>query len=361
MTVRPARKAEVLATHTTALFAAALARAVTLLQAGEVVALPTETVYGLAANALDARAVRRIFEAKGRPAHNPIIVHVASLNLAQRCVRHWPEQAARLAAAFWPGPLTLVLPRADIIPDIVAAGGSTVGVRWPNHPFTRAVIRDCGFPLAAPSANRSFEVSPTTAEHVLQTLGDRIPLVIDGGPTSVGIESTVLDLSLPTPQLLRPGMVSLAAIRTICGDCAGPELDSAPNVANLPRQSQNQQALRSPGLLSRHYAPRANLIVCSWPDSPALKSQITNLRFEVQEVHVLAHTVLPSIPGLGRVCVMPRDPALYARGLYAELHRCDEMGARLILVETPPPTADWLAIADRLRRAAHSQEPPKNP
>ena len=173
MEKKPPVIAEVLPTHTPELFRAAVQRAAELLRAGEVVALPTETVYGLAANALDARAVERIFQVKGRPAHNPIIVHVASIEMAKRCVANWPALAGRLAKAFWPGPLTLVLPRAKEIPGIVTAGGPTVGVRWPSHPFIQAVIRECGFPLAAPSANPSNRVSPTTAEHVRKSWATR--------------------------------------------------------------------------------------------------------------------------------------------------------------------------------------------
>src|SRR4051812_948742 len=200
-------KTEVLATHTRDLFNAAVKKAVELLRAGQVVALPTETVYGLAANAWDARAVERIFEAKGRPAHNPIIVHVASLELARQCVAGWPELGEKLARAFWPGPLTLVLPRSSTIPEVVTAGGPTVGVRWPSHPFIQAVIRECGFPLAAPSANPSNQVSPTNAEHVRLGLGDKIPLIVDGGQSQVGIESTVVDLATSPPKGLRPGMI----------------------------------------------------------------------------------------------------------------------------------------------------------
>ena len=186
--------AEVLPTHTPELFRVALRKAVDLLRAGETVALPTETVYGLAANAFDARAVERIFQVKGRPAHNPIIVHVASLAMAKRCVSTWPALAERLAKAFWPGPLTLVLPRARGIPEVVTAGGPTVGVRWPSHPFIQALIKACGFPLAAPSANPSSRISPTSAAHVRRYLGGKIPLIVDGGQAQVGIESTVLDL-----------------------------------------------------------------------------------------------------------------------------------------------------------------------
>lgn len=199
----PFLQAEILPTDTAALFRAAVARAVELLRAGQVVALPTETVYGLAANALDAAAVARIFEIKGRPPHNPVIVHVADHAMARRCVADWPSFADNLARAFWPGPLTLVLPRSAEIPGIVTAGGPTVGVRWPSHPFIQAVIRECGFPLAAPSANLSNRVSPTNAAHVLKSLGAKIPLIIDGGQSQVGIESTVLDLTSTPAKVLR--------------------------------------------------------------------------------------------------------------------------------------------------------------
>ena len=192
-------------------------RAARLLRAGEVVALPTETVYGLAANALDETAVAKIFQIKGRPANNPIIVHVVGAEMAGRCVRAWPAAAEQLARAFWPGPLTLVLPRAKEIPDLVTAGGPTVGVRWPGHPFIQAVIRECGFPLAAPSANLSSRVSPTNAGHVRQQLGDKISLIVDGGQSQIGIESTVLDLTASPPRVLRPGMIHDESLAAVCG------------------------------------------------------------------------------------------------------------------------------------------------
>ena len=186
--------AEIFSTHTPELFQKAVRRAAELLRAGEVVALPTETVYGLAANALDEKAVAKIFQIKGRPANNPIIVHVAGNEMAKRCVKNFPALAEKFSKSFWPGPLTLVLPRAKEIPDIVTAGGETVGIRWPSHPFIQAVIRECDFPLAAPSANLSNQISPTNAEHVRKQLGGKIPLIVDGGQSQVGIESTVLDL-----------------------------------------------------------------------------------------------------------------------------------------------------------------------
>jgi L-threonylcarbamoyladenylate synthase len=180
---------------------------VELLRGGNVVALPTETVYGLAANAFEAAAVEKIFKIKGRPANNPVIVHVAGLDMARQCVQQFPTLAEKLARAFWPGPLTMVLPRSEKIPDIVSAGGPTVGIRWPSHPFIQAVIRKCDFPLAAPSANLSGEISPTTASHVARALGHKIEWIVDGGPSHIGIESTVLDLTATPPRLLRPGMI----------------------------------------------------------------------------------------------------------------------------------------------------------
>lgn len=310
-----------------------------LLRSGEVVALPTETVYGLAANALDARAVTRIFEIKGRPAHNPIIVHVASRPMARRCVADWPSLADKLATAFWPGPLTLVLARAAGIPDVVTAGGHTVGVRWPSHPFIQAVIRECGFPLAAPSANPSNHVSPTNAEHVRKHLGQRVQLIVDGGQSLVGIESTVLDLTFVPPRLLRPGMIHEESLVAVAGELK----------VGVVRASET---LRSPGLLRKHYSPKARLLVLAWQDESDLKRQIARARFPLSRLHVIAHTHIPLSGGFDRVSVIPHDAEAFARAIYGELHACDEAGAGLIVVEAPPDAPAWRAIADRLRRAA---------
>jgi L-threonylcarbamoyladenylate synthase len=335
--------ARILSTETASLFQAAVAEAAGLLRAGELVALPTETVYGLAANALDARAVARIFTVKGRPAHNPLIVHVAAESMARDCASRWPEPATRLAAAFWPGPLTLVLPKAPHIPDLVTAGGGTVGVRWPSHPFIQAVIRACGFPLAAPSANLANELSPTTAGHVSKSLGHKIPLIIDGGPSHVGIESTVLDLTTVPARVLRPGMIHAESLLAVLG---ADGVQGAEFAAGLSADATR----RSPGLLPRHYSPKAELRVLSWKSDEDLKAQIS--RHDPRRLHVIAHARIPSGEGLGRISVIPHDPAAFARAIYAELHRCDEEGAGLIIVEAPPPTPEWRAIADRLRRAA---------
>jgi L-threonylcarbamoyladenylate synthase len=339
------QRAEVLATDTPQLFQAAVQRAAALLRAGEVVALPTETVYGLAGNAFDAGAVERIYEVKGRPAHNPIIVHVASIAMARQCVAQWPAVAAGLAKAFWPGPLTLVLPRSEAIPKVVTAGGPTAGVRWPSHPFIQAVIRECGFPLAAPSANLSNRLSPTRAEHVLKFLGDKIPLIVDGGQSQVGIESTVLDLSVSPPRVLRPGMIHEEALLSVTGRLAS----GSPEGGGV--------LLKSPGQLRKHYAPRAKLAIWEWQDEEELKMRSAKCGVPSAKLHLIAHTRIPSGRGFGRVSVIPRDPRAFARAIYAELHWCDEAGAECIVVEALPEGKEWAALADRLRRAAATEHP----
>jgi len=333
---------EVLSTHTPELFQKAVRQTVELLRAGEVIALPTETVYGLAANAFDTKAVSKIFKIKGRPANNPIIVHVASVEMAKRCVATWPTIADKLAQSFWPGPLTLVLSRANEIPDIVTAGGTTVGIRWPSHPFIQAVIRECGFPLAAPSANLSGCVSPTNAGHVRKQLGGKISLIVDGGQSQVGIESTVLDLTVSPPQILRPGMIHAESLTVVVG-----------KIHSLKSKAQSSKStLRSPGLLEKHYSPKAKLIVLSWQNDADLKSQFVTRHLSPVTCHIIAHTHIPSVEGFARVSVIPHDVEAFARAIYAELHHCDEMGVKIIVVEAPPATPEWSGIADRLRRAA---------
>jgi L-threonylcarbamoyladenylate synthase len=330
---------EILSTDSPGQFEGAVTQAAALLRKGEVVALPTETVYGLAANAFDEKAVRRIFQIKGRPSHNPIIVHVASLEMAKCCVGHWPDSADQLAKAFWPGPLTLVLPRAEQIPLVVTAGGPTVGVRWPSHPLFQAVIGECGFPLAAPSANLANRVSPTNARHVLSQLSGRIPLVIDGGQSQVGIESTVLDISRRPPRVLRPGMIHAEALIAVTGEleCGG---------------GSGAEILRSPGLLRKHYAPRSRLVVWAWKSESELKTLRAESGVGAAKTHVIAHTHIPSGEGFARVSVIPHDAEAFARAIYGELHECDEQGAELIVVETLPESNEWRALADRLNKAA---------
>jgi len=324
---------------TPALFDAAVRQAAGLLQQGRLVALPTETVYGLAANAFDADAVSQIFATKGRPANNPLIVHVADLAMVRNCVTAWPELARRLAEAFWPGPLTMVLPRAAQIPDVVTAGGSTVAVRWPAHPLMLAVIKACGFPLAAPSANLSNRASPTTAKHVLRQLGGRIPLIVDGGSCRVGIESTVLDLTCSPPRVLRPGMIHEEALIAVTGKLA-------------VGHGATAGALKSPGMLRKHYSPAAKLVIWSWNDDSDLRKQLGAARFQAGTTGVMAHTKIPRAPGFARVAVVPRDAQAFARALYAELHNCDALGLKAIIIERPPDSPEWHGVIDRLTHAA---------
>jgi L-threonylcarbamoyladenylate synthase len=337
--------ATVLPTHTPALFQAAVVRAAELLRAGEVVALPTETVYGLAADALNPSAVARIFGLKGRPSHNPIIVHVSSSEMARACVRDWPPLAEKLSGAFWPGPLTIVLPRARNIPDIVTAGGDTVGIRWPSHPFMQAVIAACDFPLAAPSANPSTQLSPTSADHVQKFFGDKLPLIVDGGPSHIGIESTVLDLTVSPPAILRPGIIHSESLTAVVGD-VGVQASACPVDGGASVLASH---LKSPGQLLKHYSPKAKVLIATWSTAEDFRRQAALLP---SPVHVIAHTQIPL--DHPHVSIIPHDPEAYARAIYAELHRCDEAGAKTILIEAVPNTPPWHAIADRLQRAAAS-------
>lgn len=335
----------VLPTHTPKLLREAVAQAAAALRAGDVIGLPTETVYGLAANALDAEAVARIFAIKGRPSTNPIIVHVADTAMLAQCTRDWTPLAQTLAKAFWPGPLTLVLKKAPQIPTNVCAGGDTVGLRWPAHAVTQAVIKACGLPLAAPSANPANQLSPTNAAHVQQLLGDKIHLILDGGQCQVGIESTVVDATGPVARILRPGMIRAEQL------AAWVPLENGRGSLGSPLEGQ--PAL-SPGQHPKHYAPKARLVLASW-SSPAEFLQVLGpLQTEYRRIHVLAHRAVPQqVPGV-RITIIPDDVEAYARALYAELHHCDELGADVILVEAVRPDPSWQGVADRLRRGAAS-------
>jgi L-threonylcarbamoyladenylate synthase len=318
-----------------------IARAAEFLRAGRLVAFPTETVYGLGAIATDAEAVRRIFTAKGRPPTNPLIVHVWDVAGAQAVCSDWSATAQQLAARFWPGPLTFVLPRREeLIPDVVTASGPTVAVRIPAHPVALALLEATGLPVAAPSANRSTQLSPTRAEHVLRSLGGRIELILDAGPTPGGIESTVLDLTTSPPRLLRPGLVTPAELEAVIGSIArGP----------MPASGEPQ---RSPGMMERHYAPRTPLELAS--DG---RSRVEELHRGGQRAGWLTFRepddALPAdIVSLS----MPSDPIVYAAQLYAALHALDEAGVAAIVVDAPPTSDDWLAVRDRLCRAAERAE-----
>ncbi|HEX5446223.1 MAG TPA: L-threonylcarbamoyladenylate synthase [Pirellulales bacterium] len=338
---------EVLAIESGGPAAAPLARAGQTLRRGGLVAFPTETVYGLGANALDAQAVERIFAAKGRPAANPVIVHIADLADVMRVVGEWPEVAERLAAHFWPGPLTLVLRKAAAVPDAVTAGGPTVGVRMPAHRVAHELIRAAAVPVAAPSANRSTRISPTSAAHVLADLAGRIDLVLDGGPTPGGLESTVIDLTTSPPRLLRPGLIAPAQIEAIAG-----AIDVPTRYATRAASATPSGPLRSPGLTERHYAPAVPL-ECAASES----GRIIELCRQGMRVGWL------TLAGRERQCPpnalqteLPADPAGYAAGLYAALHAFENQAVDRIVVELPPATEDWLAIHDRLRRASTPAE-----
>jgi L-threonylcarbamoyladenylate synthase len=305
-----------------------LRRAGKLLRDGGLVAFPTETVYGLGANALDADAVRKIYIAKGRPTTSPLIVHVDGVEMARSLTAEWPDAATRLAENFWPGPLTLVLPKKPHVPDIVTAGLPTVGIRVPSHPVALELIREAGVPIAAPSANPFTRLSPTTAEHVRSALSDRVDMILDGGPTTVGIESTVLSLATNPPMLLRPGMVSAAAIE----QCIGP-IAVAANPTAGPHES--------PGMHREHYQPRTPLII---GEPPAGSKSVYLYREQ------------PSTTATENVR-MPAEPGAYAAVLYDTLHRVDAGGWEWIGVEPVPQEIQWAGIADRLRRAAQQTRP----
>ena len=306
-----------------------VARAGQVLAGGGLVVLPTETVYGLGANALDPVAVRAVFSAKGRPATDPLIVHLADPAGVRAVVASWPDAAARLAERFWPGPLTIVVPRAAVVPDEVTAGGATVAVRVPAHPVTRAVITAAGVPVAAPSANRFGRVSPTEAEHVIDELDGGFDLLVDAGACMVGIESTVVDLSGSTPVLLRPGGVDLESLCEVLGEVhhverrvVGPEVSAT-----------------SPGQSLAHYAPRTSLVLVDGPDE-------------------LVDELVDALAQRGR---RPQrlwsetDPGRAATGLYAALRHGDAGRSDVLVVGTFAPTGVGRAINDRLFRAAHGR------
>ncbi|GID25569.1 L-threonylcarbamoyladenylate synthase [Paractinoplanes brasiliensis] len=300
-----------------------LRRAVEVLRAESVVAFPTETVYGLGANAFSAKAVGEIYRLKNRPSWNPLIVHVANVEAARALAETWPGLANELAAQFWPGPLTLVLPRARHLAG-VGASNDTIAIRIPAHEVALQLLEASGLPLAAPSANRSEGISPTTADHVLRSLPD-VPLVLDGGPASWGIESTVVDVTGETARLLRPGALPLREIREAVGSILLPDEGPADGAARS-----------SPGMSRRHYAPRAALVLVKEVDQTGLSDSVGVLTYE----------------GFSGTEVLSADPREYAADLYAALHRLDDAGVATILVQEPPDTEDWLAVRDRLSRAA---------
>lgn len=324
---------------------AVLERAAAILRAGGIVAIPTETVYGLAANAFDPNAVARIFAAKGRPARNPLIVHVPDKESARALVTEWPEVADQLADRFWPGPLSLVLPKRPTIPDIVTGGGSTVAIRCPAHPLAAQLLRVTGLPLAAPSANRSNHVSATTAAHVLDDLDGRIDAVLDGGPAGGGIESTVVHLGVTPPRLLRSGPIRAQELSTVLGQELTTQ-EASPDRAEA--DSSRGEPLASPGMLLRHYAPDVPLEVTSQPHHRIAAWLAQGLR-----VGALVSTAdqLSATDQLA-VVELPWSPVEYASRLYDALRWLEQQQVSRIVVARPPAGEEWSAIHDRLQRAA---------
>jgi L-threonylcarbamoyladenylate synthase len=326
---------------------AGIARAAEILRAGGLVALPTETVYGLGARADDPAAVRRIFEAKGRPAGNPLIVHVRGAAEAAPLATSWSASAEELAAAFWPGPLTLVvLRRDDRICAEVSAGGPTVALRVPAHPVARALLDACRLPIAAPSANRSTSISPTTADHVLKSLAGRIDAVLDGGPTGYGIESTIVDVTSHPAVILRHGAIPMGEIE------ARVAVEDRSRGAVDPRERAP-----APGMYARHYAPRARVIIVP---RGAVEEEARAVRGQGRRAGLLVRedwrgntgaTEAAGAPGVW-IEVLPSDVSGYAAGLYAALHRLDDAGCDCIVVEAVSDDPAWTAIRDRLCRAA---------
>jgi L-threonylcarbamoyladenylate synthase len=329
---------------------AGIARAAALLRAGALVAFPTETVYGLGAHALDAEAVRKIFAAKGRPADDPLIVHIHDDSQLPLLAADVPPAVARIASRFWPGPLTIVLPRAERVPPEVTAGLDTVAIRVPAHPIAHALLAAAGIPVAAPSANLFSRPSPTRAGHVLHDLGGRIDLVIDGGPTDVGVESTVLDLTEGTPTILRPGAITLEMIRAIL-----------PDARMRDGASRSEPGIKSPGLLAKHYSPRAPLTLYEGPPEAVaarIAADVGHALAAGQRVGLLAvnedSLAAGSIDGLHvEKLGSERDVSAIAANLYHALRLLDAAQVDLIVARTFGGDAGLaVTISDRLRRAA---------
>jgi L-threonylcarbamoyladenylate synthase len=294
-------------------------KAAQIIRSGGLVVFPTETVYGLGANALNAEAVLRIYALKGRPATSPLIVHVASIADARELAAEWPEEAEQLAREYWPGPLTLVVPKKAIIPDEVTAGLPTVGLRMPRHPVALELLRAAQVPIAAPSANRFTQLSPTTAQHVRDAFGADTPFLLDGGPCEVGLESTVIAVTKDDLEVLRPGMAFVE------------EASPAPEPAKA--------AHRSPGQNKRHYSPRTRVLLVSHGRLPGEgRGAYLWIRHEA---------------GNARSVAMPAQPEAYAAQLYSRLHELDREELDWIAVEYPPDKPEWAAIRDRLNRAAY--------
>ncbi len=313
-----------------------IARAAKWLRAGRLVAFPTETVYGLGADASNPAAVRHIFAVKGRPADHPLIVHLPAAAAMSEWAASMPAAAQRLAQAFWPGPLTLVLPRRADVDAVVTGGQDTIGLRVPEHPVAQALLQAFGGGLAAPSANRFGHVSPTTAEHVMSEFADSdVAAVLDGGACKVGLESTIVDVSTDCPRLLRPGMIAHEQLQRVLG---------APLAI-----AADDEGPRASGRLISHYAPTAAVALV---ESAQLAASVAAELSAGKRVCVLGYSTCPDAQTQLGWIDMPTAPADYARRLYAELRRADSSNPDLIIIERPPDNSGWCAINDRLQRAA---------
>jgi L-threonylcarbamoyladenylate synthase len=295
-------------------------KAAEIIRSGGLVVFPTETVYGLGANALDAAAVRKIFALKGRPATSPLIVHVGGIEQARELAAEWSGEAEKLARAYWPGPLTLVVPKRAVISDVVTAGHTTVGLRMPRHPVALELLRVAGVPIAAPSANRFTQLSPTTAQHVREAFGDEAPFLLDGGPCEVGLESTVVAVTKDGMEVLRPGMAFVE--NAVAGSTEASE-----------------SAHRSPGQHKRHYSPRTRVLLV---DHGRLPLEGRGAYLWIEHAANAFQTIR-----------MPADPERYAAQIYRQLHELDGHALDWIAVELPPDKREWAAVRDRLTRAAY--------
>ncbi|MBZ0296546.1 MAG: threonylcarbamoyl-AMP synthase [Anaerolineae bacterium] len=323
-------------------------------QKGGLVAFPTETVYGLGANALDASAIGKIYSAKGRPSNNPLIAHIATLEQIEQVAVDIPETAYQLAAYFWPGPLTLVLPRHERVPDVASAGRDTVAVRFPAHPVARALIKAAGVPIVAPSANRFTRPSATTAQHVLADLNGRVDIILDGGPTHIGVESTVLDLTAPTPIVLRPGGVTLEALQTVLPEILAP-------AQHVPMDDAEARPA-SPGMLIKHYSPNAEVLVFDGEAEAVtrrMRETASQRMADGQRVGLLLtdedRPAFADLPVVVQPLGAAHDLAHIAQQLFAGLRALDAQQVDVILARQFPAEGMGRAIADRLLRAAEGR------
>lgn len=327
---------------------AAIDEAASLLRKGELVGMPTETVYGLAANALNSDSVRKVFEAKGRPGDNPLIVHISALSQISSLIAcPFSDTAAALAERFWPGPLTMIFPKSDIVPLQTTGNLDSVAVRIPSHPIARALIERAGVPIAAPSGNRSGRPSPTTAEHMFEDMNGRIPLILDGGPCEVGVESTVVDMTGDVPRILRPGGITREMIAEVAGDCI---VDPA-----VMRPLAKDERPRSPGMKYRHYAPSGQLTIYHGNSDAVIAAVCEAYDAAVSEGRnpiILALEAHRAAYGTRRIYSLGNNASSMAHTLFAALRSADDLGADTLLSEAVEAEGIGLAVMNRLGRAA---------